>query len=322
MIRSMKHGLVLAGCATLLVTAGCSKKKSSGPGGPGGAWLVGQDGLMADLDADDRLGSGYDLDSEHDLLGIACRGLDTAFVVGELGTLLRTFDGGGSWEVVDLETTRTLRSVATGAGETIYVGGDQLLMMSPDSGSTWTRLPVDPAASWLAVAAGHGGRGVLALDGDGRVWRQDAAAQTMGEVALLGGARVVAASHDGARAVVAGAGHELRRSDDGGATWRTIELGRALVLNDAWVTVAGDILAVGDDGVVVRIDAADAVSLGSPATAALRTVHVNAEGRGIAAGDDGEVISTRDGGRTWTTLELGLGGAVFGVDEVAGDGHL
>jgi len=88
------------------------------------------------------------------------------------------------------------------------------------------------------------------------------------------------------------------------------------------VTVAGDILAVGEGGVVARIDAGDAVAVTTPAVGTLRTVHVNAQGRGLAAGDNGEVISTRDGGLTWTALDLGLSGAVFGVDEVAGDGHL
>lgn len=316
----MKRSNVLF-ISLVIAVAGCSKKKSSGPGG--GAWLVGQDGMMADLGLDDRLGGGYDLDSEHDLLGIACRGLDTAFVVGELGTLLRTFDGGETWDVVDLETTRTLRAVATGAGDSIYVAGDALLTMSPDGGATWVRLPVDPSVSWLAVAAGHdAARGALALDAAGGVWREDPVQHDLAPVATLAGARVVAASHDGARAVVAGSGRTLLRSDDGGATWREVDLGRALELHDAWVTVAGDLLAVGGGGVIVRIDAAGAVAISEPGVGVLRTVHVNGEGRGLAAGDDGEVLATRDGGRTWTALDLGLTGTVFGVDEINGDGHL
>lgn len=319
----MKRTMIISAVLMLSSLPGC-KKKSSGPGGPGGSWLVGQDGMMADLGLDDRLGDGYDLDSEHDLLGIACRGLDTAFVVGELGTFLRTFDGGASWEVIDLDTTRTLRSIAIGSGRTIYVGGDALLTRSDDAGTTWTRMPVDPAASWLAVAAGHDAQhGVLALDSGGRVWREDVVTHDMATVATLAGARVVAASHDGASAVIAGTGRTMLRSTDAGATWSELDLGRELELNDAWVTVTGETLAVGAGGVVARIDASGAVTIREPVPGAtLRTVHVNGEGRGLAAGDDGVVLSTRDGGATWVALELGLGGTVFGVDEVNGDGHL
>ncbi|HVK73571.1 MAG TPA: hypothetical protein VM734_09630 [Kofleriaceae bacterium] len=324
MIRSIKQSLLFTGaCAALVLASGCDKKKTGGGGGGGGgAWLVGQDGLMADLDVLGRMGDGYDLDSEHDLLGIVCRGLDTAFVVGELGTFLRTFDGGATWDVVDLATTRTLRSVATSGPSTVYVAGDGILVMSPDSGRTFTSLPVDPSTSWLAVASGHGSDGALALDAGGQVWRYDAEFRTMGAVTSLTDARVVAMSHDGARAVVAGNGRTLLRSEDAGRSWRQIDLGRELDLYDAWVTQAGDTVAVGAGGVIARVDIGGAVVISEVGSGALRAVHVNAQGRGLAAGDDGEVLSTTDGGRTWSPLPVALSGTVFGVDEVAGDGHL
>ena len=141
-------------------------------------------------------------------------------------------------------------------------------------------------------------------------------------MATLAGARVVAASHDGAHAVIAGSGRSILRSDDGGATWRTIDLGRELDLYGAWITVAGDTVAVGADGIVARVDATGAVLIGEAGAGTHRTVHLNARGRGLAAGDDGEVLSTRDGGASWVALDLELGRTVFGVDEVADDGHL
>src|SRR5688572_30826856 len=97
--------LLLLAAGAALGAAGCKKKG----GGGGGAWLVGEDGLMANLQPDGTLGDGYSLDVDDDLLGIACRGEDTAFVVGEGGILMRTFDGGESWEALDAGTTATLR---------------------------------------------------------------------------------------------------------------------------------------------------------------------------------------------------------------------
>ncbi|MBZ0234769.1 MAG: hypothetical protein K8M05_20730 [Deltaproteobacteria bacterium] len=307
--------------AALLAAGGCKKKDGGSPGpGPGGGWLVGEDGLMAAVLTSGTLGQGYDLESDHDLLGIACRGLDTAFVVGELGTFLRTFDGGVSWEVIDLDTTRTLRSVAA-ADDAVYVAGDGLLLRSPDRGTTWAPLPVDPSASWSAVTAAHGGV-ALALGMSGAVWRHDSASDSFTSVASLAGARVVAMSHDGTHAVVAGAGRAILRSDDAGQTWRSIDLGRDVDLYDAWVTGAGETMAVGADGLMVRVSAADTIATSTIATETLRTIHINGRGVGLAAGDDGVVMHTADGGATWTELPLGLDRDVFAVDEVAGDGHL
>ncbi|HUQ03896.1 MAG TPA: YCF48-related protein [Kofleriaceae bacterium] len=314
--------LIAASAAALLIGAGgagCKKKGDGGGPGPGG-WLVGSDGLMASVDTEGALGPGYDLDSDHDLLGIACRGLDTAFVVGELGTFLRTFDGGESWDVIDLDTTRTLRSVAA-ADDVVYTGGDGLLLRSPDRGTTWAPLPVDPSASWNAVTTGHGGA-ALALSASGAVWRHDSATDSFTSVATLAGARVVSMSHDGLHAVVAGAGRSILRSDDGGLTWRSIELGASFDLHDAWVTGAGETIAVGADGMMVRVARTDAVTSAQIAPGTLRTIHINARGVGLAAGDDGVVVSTEDGGSSWVQLPLGLTRDVFAVDEVAGDGHL
>jgi photosystem II stability/assembly factor-like uncharacterized protein len=129
-------------------------------------------------------------------------------------------------------------------------------------------------------------------------------------------------SHDGAHAVVAGAGRTIQRSDDGGLTWRSIDLGQDVDLHDAWVTGLGETIAVGADGIVVRVSARDVVSTATIATGTLRTIHINARGVGLAAGDNGLVLSTEDGGATWETLPLGLDRDVYAVDEVAGDGHL
>jgi photosystem II stability/assembly factor-like uncharacterized protein len=305
--------------ASLLLGVGC--KKGGGSPGPGpSGWLVGSDGLMAAVETSGTLGEGYDLDSDHDLLGIVCRGKDTAFVVGELGTFLRTFDAGETWEVIDLETTHTLRSVAA-AGDDVYVGGDGLLVRSPDRGTTWSSLPVDPSARWNAVAAGDGGT-ALALSASGGVWRYDASVESFASVGEMAGSRVVALSHDSVHAAVVGTGNTMLRSDDGGVSWRTIDLGSSFDLFDAWVTSAGETIAVGADGKLVRVSASVAVATATIGTGTLRTIHINAHGVGMAAGDHGQFLTTDDGGANWVQLPLGIDRDIYAVDEVAGDGHL
>src|SRR5687767_13792401 len=108
----MRHAtLAVLAAATLVIAPGCKKKGGSPGPGPGG-WLVGDEGLMAAITPDGSLGSPYELGTSVDLAGIACRGTTDAFVVGAAGTFLRTFDGGESWEAIDVGTTAALRAVA------------------------------------------------------------------------------------------------------------------------------------------------------------------------------------------------------------------
>jgi len=317
----MKRMAILAGAVGGMLAATACQKKTSGPtGGGGGAWVVGPHGLMANIHADGTLGDGYALGSDVDLADITCRGKNVAFVVGDQGTMLRTYDGGASWESLDLGTTAALRAIAAQRSDTLYVAGDRVLVMSPDSGTTWRSLPVDPSSSWISVAAGHWSYRALALAADGRVIRYDAEHDTVTPAATLAGARVVAMSADGTRAVIAGAGRTLLRSDDAGTTWRAIDLGGSFDLSDASVTAFGQITAVGADGTIARIGADDAATVDHVGAGRLRTLRLEADGSGLAGGDDGFVLRTTNHGADWQVLDVAVGGTVAGVDTTDGDG--
>jgi photosystem II stability/assembly factor-like uncharacterized protein len=314
---------LMAGTALVLLGAGGCKKKSGGPGtgGGGGAWLVGERGTMENLLPDGTLGEGYALDVDHDLLAITCRGLDTAFVAGEEGTLPRTFDGGATWTSIDLGTRAALRGVAAGSPDHVSVAGDGLLAVSRDSGDHWSALPA-PAADWRSVAADHSGGAALAVAADGGVWRWDDARRALSPVAAAGaGARAVALSHDGQHAAVVGDAGLVLRSGDGGRTWRDVATGSGADLLAAWVTRTGDLVAVGRAGTLVRVEG-DEVEVSQPGVGTLRAVHLEASGDGLAGGDAGELLRTRDGGRTWEPVDVAIRGTLFGLDAVEGHGHL
>jgi photosystem II stability/assembly factor-like uncharacterized protein len=135
----------------------------------------------------------------------------------------------------------------------------------------------------------------------------------------MANAHAIAAAPVGPYAAVAGTGHTLLRSDDAGATWRSVELGQDLDLRDVVVEASGEVVAVGAGGVVATIDATDAVSVTTPASTTLRALYVSPTGRGLAVGDAGTVLSTVDGGASWDRLELGLTGAMMSVDDVGGE---
>ncbi len=315
-------GALMTGAIVVLGSAGCEKKKGGGTGGGGGgAWLVGADGTMVQLLPDGTLGAGYPLETDDDLLGITCRGLDTAFVVGEGGTLLRTFDGGASWEAVDLGTAATLRDVAAARADVVYVAGDGGLWVSPDSGTSWQAVP-GSARDWRSVASAPDGGAALAIATDGTVWRWDADVGVLAQVTFVAGARAVSLSHHGDHAVVVGDDGAMLRSATGGRTWEPVATGTAADLYGAWATVTGELLAIGADGTVVRAAAGGDVEVTRPGLGALRAIHLDAAGVGLIAGDGGEVLRTDDGGDSWSVVEVDLGGAaIYGLDAIEGEGH-
>ena len=290
--------------------AGCRKKGGDLGPGAGGAWLVGERGMMINVHADGTL-SDYDLEIDEDLLDIACRGTDSVFVVGARGTFLRTFDGGAEWESIELGTRGALRSVAAASREYVVVAGDEGLFLSADSGTTWSTLAT---GSFASVTIDQTGDVIMALDRGGTVWREDRASALRPVFASFG-AVALAMSPSGERAVVMGPGRTLWTSATGGASWQAVELGGSYDLRNAWIAPDGALLAVGANGVVLQVDAQRRVSVQRPVRADLEAVHLGPGGVGYAVGADGRVLQTLDDGAAWAPISRTAPQRVLGVDQ-------
>ena len=303
--------VLLLSCVAL--TGACKKG-----GGGGGSWLVGERGLMSNIDETGHLGRGYDIGTADTLNGIACRYLDEAWVVGDRGTLLYTADAGASWVPHDLGTTANLRALATQDAGPVFVAGDGVFFTANPSFGTgdaqWSQL-ADGATSFRSLAAAQAGTTVLAVSEDGGLWRYDG---TLRRVATIDGARAVAVSPNGALAIVAGDG--LARSSDGGLTWTPVAVDPTLHFQAIRIDNTGDAVAVGTNGVVARIDLDGRVLTQTIGNVDLTAVHVlGYEADGYAAGVGGQTFLTHDGGWTWKPGP-DLGRTALSVDEI-GDGH-
>lgn len=287
----------------------------SGDGGGGGAWLVGQDGAMVNVALDGEIGD-YDLGSEEDLLDIDCRGADSAFVVGELGTLLRTWDAGKSWAALDLGTTRTLRSVAVSEGTVLYVGGDRgFALRSDDDGDTWSEL-VAGSADITGVSTNHDGALALMVDAAGAVWRWDGSLTRVHQAGAPLSA--VSLSASGRQAFAVGNGGLLLRSVDSGITWTAVDAGTGAALFDVWTAADGSAaFAVGEGGVLVRTDdAGSTVQVVAPGGHSLRGIHLAIDGTGMVVGDGGTALVRVTTGGVWTPVDLGTTRDLHAVDDI------
>lgn len=312
-----KLAIVCAALAATAFSGGCKKR-----GGGGGGWLVGSDGLMANVDQKGNLGNRYDLGASEQLNAIACRYLAEAWVVGDNGTLLYTSDGGRSWAAQDLGTEAHLRSIATQDDGPVFVVGDGVFFTSQPAYVTgkadWVQLG-DGTVSFSSVAAAQQATTVLAVSDDGAIWSYADGALT--KQATLAGMRAIAVSPDGSTAIAAGDG--LYRSIDAGKTWAQIAVDTSLSYSDVWIDETGEAVAAGAGGAISRIDADGRVLTQRVGTANLRTIHIapsdDYTGLGYAAGDGGQVWITEDSGWSWK-LGPNVGRTVLGADEI-GLGH-
>ncbi|MFJ8162653.1 WD40/YVTN/BNR-like repeat-containing protein [Streptomyces sp. NPDC096136] len=184
--------------------------------------------------------------------GLAAVGRDTAWLAGSKGTVLRTRDGGRSWQDVsppgavaeqlelrDIEAFDARRAVALSIGE----GGASRILRTEDGGANWAeafRNP-DPRAFYdclaffdsrhgLAVSDPVDGKfRVLATDDGGRDWRvlPDAGMPQAlsGEAGFAASGQCLAASgpRDVWLATGGGASARVLHSADRGLTWRVAD---------------------------------------------------------------------------------------------------
>jgi hypothetical protein len=120
-----------------LVARGAAAKKVMAPA-PAGKWRVGKHGLIQKADASGNWttqASGV----EADLLDIAFATPSVGWAVGQAGTVLRTTDGGTTWNKVPIPTRADLiRVSASGEFTARVVTRDGQTLATSDGGKSWS----------------------------------------------------------------------------------------------------------------------------------------------------------------------------------------
>src|SRR5439155_24430182 len=157
--------------------------------------------------------------------------------VGEVGAILRTTDGGGSWSRQESRTTVNLMGVAftdantgTAVGSSIF-GSDGIILRTTDGGATWVTQESGLANGLNAVsfvdenngtAVGNGGAVLRTTDG-GNNW----SSQTSGTPNQLNAVAFTDEDHGTA----VGSTGKIIRTTDGGSTWFSQTSNTNLILN-------------------------------------------------------------------------------------------
>ena len=192
-----------------------------------------------------------------DLYGVSAVDGDTAWAVGNGGTILKTTDGGASWSPQASGTTDNLVGVSAVDADTAWAVGYTSILKTDDGGSTWTTQYELANGMLSGVSAADGnhawavggttpypGEGLILFTGDGGSnWSLQPSAAFFGyylAVCAVDADNVWASGGPPATYY----GSWISKTSDGGATWTPMENGyrygfygvAAADPDTAWVT--------------------------------------------------------------------------------------
>lgn len=245
--------------------------------------------------------------------GLAIDG-STLYAFGRPFTLVRTRDGGATWESIanGLNQNNDWVTGVAVHGTTLVAAEFGGLYRSGDDGESWQRVLAIP--SFRVTALGDGTFVALTIDAglmrstdDGRTWTD-----ANGSLPLPLAAWNVYAG-PGTRAFVLSGNMGVAQSDDGARSWTTMNDGlpsdRPSVL-----TTIGNTIFVGGSAVYRRNTGDRMWSRAASLPGFGHIYDVGANDAAVWAIDDLEIFSSDDGGSTWTPHGVGSTSSTIAAD--------
>lgn len=177
------------------------------------------------------------------------------WAVGHDAVILRTKDGGTTWERVHWapeDEAPFLDVWFADATNGFAVGAYGRCFVTADGGTTWTERPVAEEDLHLnQIARASNGRLYIAAE-SGQVLRSDDGGTTWSQIdTAYAGSLFGVLPLEGESVLVFGLRGHLFRSDDGGTSWTQIETGTLSMLNSGVRLTDGSIVIVGLGGTVL-----------------------------------------------------------------------
>ena len=267
-----------------------------------------------------------DLAEVHQNLFATCFPSDQeGWMVGELGRIFRTRDGGVTWEQQDAHTKRPFLAMSCLDPKTAWIAGKEgIVYATKDAGTTWTEQNTGSqrhvfALEFPTAQRGHGagdyGTMIHTEDG-GATWTTMRVGEDVklpesaldtgvepGDVNLYG-----LSFGDPDHAWQVGEFGVVLASQDGGRTWHQQTTPVESTLFGVRFSDAQHGIAVGLDSVILRTENAGATWTPVPPPIQGRSlfdVFVRGQ-QGWIVGDQGTVLRTANGGASWTVEPLPL----------------
>ncbi len=289
-------------------------------GDRGTIWLTNDGGnhwYLNDLPFDENL---YSVHFMNEQVGLAVGGSVLPGGKNGRALLLRSEDGGRTWNSVSHCSFPILRKVRFIAPNRVWVSGDSSelhpggIFVSQDAGKTWTPDRGTRNAGWISLVWDPVNRFGVGIGSDGSFQTLSGADRKTKELPI--GPRrlrdlVCSGGSDPLR--MSGESGLLLQSIDAGVNWTSLSGNLPADLADCFdfntIEAKGQcIWTAGSPGSIVFFSSDGGAHWNSAFTgvqAPLKKIFFTDEQNGWAAGDFGTIIVTRNGGRTWTVQREG-----------------
>jgi photosystem II stability/assembly factor-like uncharacterized protein len=258
------------------------------------------------------------------------------WMVGELGRILHTTDGGESWERQEAGTKRPFLALACVDAKSAWIAGKEgIVYGTTDGGNTWAEAKTGSSRHVFSLQfatpeRGHGagdfGTMIHTEDG-GRTWtvtrvppEVELPASALDTGVDPGDVNLYAISYaDPAHVWVVGEFGTIMASADGGMTFHQQHAPIESTLFGAYFTDAEHGWAVGIDGVILRTvnGGAEWTTETPPVTQRSFYDVVVREQRGWIVGSAGTILTSADGGASWRVEPLPIQLAANWIRSVA-----
>ncbi len=256
---------------------------------------------------------------------------DRGWAVGDLGTIIATYDGGRTWNAQSSGTTADLHAISFADASTGWaVGARATILSTHDGGASWSAQEADVSAEFapfytlaavsfrddLHGLAGGNTAYLQSTSDGGLTWtRLESSGHGCASVSAFTGLQVIDAQH-----AVGVGGHPSGitcRTADGGQTWTATGL-RSLGLtspvygpsfldaSNGWAVSGSYALSTRDGGATWTLHSIRRADR-------LRAVTFIDARTGWAVGDGGAIFATRNGGRSWIRVASGTTADLLGV---------
>ncbi len=238
----------------------------------------------------------------------------TGWAVGTDGRAMYTDDGGTRWESRNEGLSGSLRAVVFDSPDDVWIGGDGgRLMRSFDQGRHWSlvyTVPSKEPVTGLALAGNKSpdvGLWLLCGDSVSGIIRDTAAAKSDLPAYLASGSlSAISVEPSRNRAIAIGGGATLIANNLAGGEWRSAPAASAPM--EAVADLSVYTVAVGPSGIRLFFGLDDLtwrdVQINGPPATLLHAVSFSDKAHGWTVGQSGRILTTEDGGRTWSWLSL------------------
>jgi photosystem II stability/assembly factor-like uncharacterized protein len=245
------------------------------------------------------------------------------WMVGELGRIFHTTDGGATWDRQDAGTKRPFLAITCVDPRTAWVAGKEgIVYGTSDAGTTWTQATTGSnrhvfSLQFVTRERGHGVGDfgtMIHTEDAGQHWSVMAIPPEvqLPESALdtgidPGDANLYAVAYgDADHAWVVGEFGTIMASEDGGRTFRQQHGPVETTLFGVYFADTQHGWAVGMDSVILRTEDGGAAWTAQPSPIAQRQLYdvVVRGSQGWIVGSAGTILRSADGGATWTVEPL------------------